>query len=161
MSWQERISVKAAVRNGKPCIKGTRITVYDVLEYMAGGMSEDEILADFPDLTREDIRACLAFAGAATCWAACAPGLLPAMPRGKVPRTVQEGRDSHHVRLNLVDKAVAEHKDLAEGRPGELRDHATALDQRGKRIRGRQGLLEDPEGTFSGSLGDEGERLIE
>ena len=64
MSWQERISVKAAVRNGKPCIKGTRITVYDVLEYMAGGMSEDEILADFPDLTREDIRACLAFAAA-------------------------------------------------------------------------------------------------
>ena len=64
MSWQERISVKAAVRSGKPCIKGTRITVYDVLEYMAGGMSEDEILADFPDVTREDIRACLAFAAA-------------------------------------------------------------------------------------------------
>ena len=46
-----------AVRSGKPCIKGTRITVYDVLEYLAGGMSEAEILADFPDLTREDIRA--------------------------------------------------------------------------------------------------------
>ena len=50
------------MRSGKPCFKGTRITVYDVLEYLAGGMSEDEILKDFPDLTREDIRACLAFA---------------------------------------------------------------------------------------------------
>jgi len=64
MSWQDRISVDPAVRSGKPCIKGTRITVYDVLEYMAGGMSEHEILADFPDLTGDDIRACLAFAAA-------------------------------------------------------------------------------------------------
>ena len=64
MNWQERISVDAEVRSGKPCIRGTRITVYDVLEYLAGGMSEDEILADFPDLTRDDIRACLAFAAA-------------------------------------------------------------------------------------------------
>ncbi len=53
-----------AIRSGKPCIKNTRITVYDVLEYLAGGMSEDEILSDFPDLTREDIRAALAFAAA-------------------------------------------------------------------------------------------------
>lgn len=64
MSWQERISVNPGVRSGKPCIKGTRITVYDVLEYLAGGMTEDEILSDFPDLAREDIRACLAFAAA-------------------------------------------------------------------------------------------------
>lgn len=64
MSWQDRISVDPAVRSGKPCIKGTRITVYDVLEYMAGGMNEKEILAEFPDLTGEDIRACLAFAAA-------------------------------------------------------------------------------------------------
>ena len=64
MSWQERISVTSGVRSGKPCIKGTRITVYDVLEYLAGGMSEDQIVADFPDLTRDDIRACLAFAAA-------------------------------------------------------------------------------------------------
>ena len=64
MSWQERIVVNPGVRSGKPCIKGTRITAYDVLEYLAGGMSEDEILADFPDLTRDDIRACLAFAAA-------------------------------------------------------------------------------------------------
>ena len=64
MNWQERISVNSAIRGGKPCIKGTRITVYDVLEYLAGGMTEDAILADFPDLTRDDIRACLAFAAA-------------------------------------------------------------------------------------------------
>ena len=64
MNWQGRISVSPGVRSGKPCVKGTRITVYDVLEYLAGGMSENQILADFPDLTREDIRACLAFAAA-------------------------------------------------------------------------------------------------
>ena len=64
MGWEERIEVNPAVRSGKPCIKGTRITVYDVLEYLAGGMSEDQILTDFPDLAREDIRAVLAFAAA-------------------------------------------------------------------------------------------------
>jgi uncharacterized protein (DUF433 family) len=62
MGWHDRISVNSGTRAGKPCIKGTRITVYDVLEYLAGGMSEDEILSDFPDLAREDIRASLAFA---------------------------------------------------------------------------------------------------
>jgi uncharacterized protein (DUF433 family) len=62
MGWQDRVSVNPAVRSGKPCIKGTRITVYDILEYLAGGMSEDEILNDFPDLRREDIRAALSFA---------------------------------------------------------------------------------------------------
>ena len=64
MSWQERISVNPAVRSGKPYIKGTRVTVYDLLEYLAGGMTEEEILRDFPDLTRDDIRAALAFAAA-------------------------------------------------------------------------------------------------
>ena len=64
MSWEDRIAVDPEVRSGKPCIKGTRITVYDVLEYLAGGMSESEILGDFPDLKAEDIRACLAFAAA-------------------------------------------------------------------------------------------------
>jgi len=64
MGWEQRISVNPGVRSGKPCIKGTRITVYDVLEYLAGGMSEDQILGDFPDLSREDIRAALAFAAA-------------------------------------------------------------------------------------------------
>jgi uncharacterized protein (DUF433 family) len=64
VGWQERITVDPAVRSGKPCIKGTRITVYDVLEYLAGGMSEDEVLNDFPDIQRDDIRAALAFAAA-------------------------------------------------------------------------------------------------
>jgi uncharacterized protein (DUF433 family) len=64
MGWQTHISVDSAIRSGKPCIKGTRITVYDVLEYLAGGMTEDQLLSDFPDLTREDIRAVLAFAAA-------------------------------------------------------------------------------------------------
>jgi len=64
MSWQQRIEVNPAVRNGKPCVKGTRITVYDVLEYLAGGISNDELLDDFPDLSPADIRACLGFAAA-------------------------------------------------------------------------------------------------
>ena len=64
MGWEQHITVNPAIRSGKPCIKGTRITVYDVLEYLAGGMSEDQILSDFPDLAREDIRAALAFAAA-------------------------------------------------------------------------------------------------
>lgn len=62
MNYQERITIEAGKRGGKPCIRGLRITVYEVLEYLASDMSEDEILQDFPDLTREDIRACLAFA---------------------------------------------------------------------------------------------------
>lgn len=62
MSYQERLTIDPAMRGGKPCIRGLRITVYDVLEYLASGMSEADILNDFPDLTREDIRACLEFA---------------------------------------------------------------------------------------------------
>jgi len=64
MGWEERIVVDPEVRSGKPCVRGTRITVYDVLEYMAGEMSEAEILADFPSLAAEDLKACLAFAAA-------------------------------------------------------------------------------------------------
>jgi uncharacterized protein (DUF433 family) len=64
MRFQERITVIPGVRSGKPCIRGTRVTVYDVLEYLAGGMTEDGILTDFPSLSREDIRACLEFAAA-------------------------------------------------------------------------------------------------
>lgn len=64
MNWNERIFVDPEVRSGKPCIKGTRVTVYDVLEYLAGGMNEEKILSDFPNLTQDDIRACLAFAAA-------------------------------------------------------------------------------------------------
>jgi uncharacterized protein (DUF433 family) len=64
MQWEDFITITPGVRSGKPCIRGTRITVYDILEYLAGGMSEAEILADFPDLRPEDIRAALAFAAA-------------------------------------------------------------------------------------------------
>ena len=62
MGYRDRITIEPGKRGGKPCIRGLRITVYDVLEYLASGMSEDQILRDFPDLAREDIRACLAFA---------------------------------------------------------------------------------------------------
>ena len=62
MDYRDRITIEPGKRGGKPCIRGLRITVYDVLEYLAGGMTEAEILRDFPDLTAEDIRACLAFA---------------------------------------------------------------------------------------------------
>ncbi|MBI2801221.1 MAG: DUF433 domain-containing protein [Gammaproteobacteria bacterium] len=62
MDYQSRITIEPGKRSGKPCIRGLRITVYDVLEYLASGMTEMQILADFPDLTSEDIRACLAFA---------------------------------------------------------------------------------------------------
>ena len=62
MDYAGIITIEPGKRGGKPCIRGLRITVYDVLEYLASGMTEDQILADFPDLVREDIRACLAFA---------------------------------------------------------------------------------------------------
>ena len=61
-NYQNRITIEPGKRSGKPCIRGMRITVYDVLEYLASGMSEDEILDDFPELEKDDIRACLAFA---------------------------------------------------------------------------------------------------
>ena len=64
MSYEDRITIDPAIRGGKPCIKGTRITVYDILEYLAGGMSEDEILQDFPSLSHQDLRATLEFAAA-------------------------------------------------------------------------------------------------
>lgn len=62
MDTSSIITIEPGKRGGKPCIRGLRITVYDVLEYLASGMSEAEIVKDFPDLTVEDIRACLAFA---------------------------------------------------------------------------------------------------
>jgi uncharacterized protein (DUF433 family) len=62
MDYMSRIAIDPEVRFGKPCIRGTRITVGDVLSYLASGMSEAEILADFPQLTGDDIRACFAFA---------------------------------------------------------------------------------------------------
>ena len=62
MNHLDRITLEPEKRGGKPCIRGLRITVYDVLEYLASGMTEAELLEDFPDLEREDIRAVLAFA---------------------------------------------------------------------------------------------------
>ena len=62
MDLLDRITLEPDRRGGKPCIRGLRITVYDVLEYLAAGMTEEEILADLPDLEREDIRAALVFA---------------------------------------------------------------------------------------------------
>lgn len=62
MNYEQIISIEPGKRSGKPCIRGLRITVYDVLEYLAGGMTEVEIPADFPELTSEDIKACIAFA---------------------------------------------------------------------------------------------------
>jgi uncharacterized protein (DUF433 family) len=62
MDYRSIITIEPGKRGGKPCIRGLRITVYDVLDYLASGMTEAEILNDFPDLTAEDIRACLAFA---------------------------------------------------------------------------------------------------
>jgi uncharacterized protein (DUF433 family) len=64
MDYQHIITIEPGKRGGQPCIRGLRIAVKDVLEYLAGGMSEAEILADFPELTAEDIRACRAFAAA-------------------------------------------------------------------------------------------------
>lgn len=62
MDYRKYITIEPDKRGGKPCIRGLRITVYEVLDYLASGMSEKEILKDFQDLTSEDIRACLAFA---------------------------------------------------------------------------------------------------
>ncbi|MGA2787181.1 MAG: DUF433 domain-containing protein [Verrucomicrobiota bacterium] len=59
---QDRITIDPRIRSGKPCIKGTRIAVADVLDYLGGGMTVAEILDDFPDLKAEDIQACLKFA---------------------------------------------------------------------------------------------------
>ncbi|MCL4529718.1 MAG: DUF433 domain-containing protein [Chloroflexi bacterium] len=62
MEYKDIITIEPGKRGGKPCIRGMRITVYDVLEYLASGMSEEEILNDFPYLTKEDILASLSFA---------------------------------------------------------------------------------------------------
>ena len=62
MELLDRITVEPGKRGGKPCVRGLRITVYDVLGWLAAGMTEQEILADYPELVSEDIRACLTFA---------------------------------------------------------------------------------------------------
>jgi uncharacterized protein (DUF433 family) len=62
MDYTKLITIEPGKRSGQPCIRGMRITVRDVLEYLAGGMTVPELLADFPERTEEDIRACLAYA---------------------------------------------------------------------------------------------------
>lgn len=62
MDYRERIIIDPCIRSGKPCIRGTRIAVADVFDYLGGGMTTAEILSDFPDLAPEDIQACFAFA---------------------------------------------------------------------------------------------------
>jgi uncharacterized protein (DUF433 family) len=62
VNYQEIITVEPGKRGGQPSIRGMRITVADVLSYLASGMTEEQILSDFPELTRDDIRACLAYA---------------------------------------------------------------------------------------------------
>ena len=77
MSLLDRIGIDPEVRFGKPCVRGTRITVGDVLGYLAGGMSEDQILSDFPQLAREDVRACLAYAAERERRTLTVPAALP------------------------------------------------------------------------------------
>ena len=62
MSYQDVITIEPGKRGGKPCIRGLRITVYEVLDYLASGMTPEQIVADFPYLTADDIRACLSYA---------------------------------------------------------------------------------------------------
>lgn len=62
MNYRDYITIEPNKRGGKPCVRGLRITVYEVLEYLASEMTEQEILDDFPDLTRADLKACLAYA---------------------------------------------------------------------------------------------------
>jgi uncharacterized protein (DUF433 family) len=62
--WQSRISIVPGVHGGQPVIRGMRLAVKDVFEYLAGGMSVDDLLSDFPELTREDVEACFAYAAA-------------------------------------------------------------------------------------------------
>jgi uncharacterized protein (DUF433 family) len=78
MDYALLITIEPDKRSGQPCIRGLRITVRDVLEYLAAGMTVDEILADFPDLTAEDIRACLAFAADRERRLWVSPGSAPA-----------------------------------------------------------------------------------
>ena len=62
MDYRDHITIEANKRGGEPCIRGLRITVYEVLEYLASEMTEEETLRDFPDLTKDDLKACIAFA---------------------------------------------------------------------------------------------------
>ena len=62
MNYKDRITIEPGKRGGKPCVRGLRVTVYDVLDYLASGMTPEQIVDDFPELEVDDVRACLAFA---------------------------------------------------------------------------------------------------
>jgi len=62
MNYEDIITIEPGKLGGKPCIRGMRISVYDVLDYLGSGMSQEDVLIDFPDLTKEDVQACLKFA---------------------------------------------------------------------------------------------------
>lgn len=67
MDYRDYITIEPNKRGGKPCVRGLRITVYEVLKYLASDMTEEEIPSDFPDLTKEDLKACIAFAADREC----------------------------------------------------------------------------------------------
>jgi uncharacterized protein (DUF433 family) len=79
MDYRDRITIEPGKRGGKPCIRGMRITVYEVLDYLASGMTQEQLLADFPYLVAEDIQACLAYAADRNDkqWAQCHFSRLP------------------------------------------------------------------------------------
>ena len=77
MNYRDYITIEPNKRGGKPCVRGLRITVYEVLEYLASEMTEAEILDDFPDLTREDLKACIAYANVAVVNAVTPPTAPP------------------------------------------------------------------------------------
>jgi uncharacterized protein (DUF433 family) len=77
MNYQSRIVRDPEIRFGKPCVRGTRITIGDVLSYLASGMTQEDILADFPQLSIDDIRACLAFAAERECTEVSTPNNSP------------------------------------------------------------------------------------
>src|SRR3972149_2345306 len=106
MGWEERITIIPGVRGGKPCVRGTRITGYDILEYLAGGMTEAEILADFPSLTREDIGAALAFAAAPE---RPLPPPLPPRGRGLRNDSLSLGRESGGVSVTRRSITASTH----------------------------------------------------
>ncbi len=96
------IDVRPEVRGGKPCFVGTRITVYDVLEYLAGGMTPDEIVTDFSELTIDHVRAALKFAAKREQRLACGPG--PHSQR--LERRTFDGRPQEHARPPVSAIAV-------------------------------------------------------
>jgi len=120
MDDRERITIEPGKRGGKPCVRGTRITVYEVLGYLASGMTEDELLEDFPGLAREDIRACLAHASD--------QGRMTESVPLEALRSVAE--DDHRIRALYVhgSRARGEHHEGSDLDVGVLFDGEVGLD---------------------------------